>query len=253
MSPQDTVYPRILPGAEPFLLPGGPIGCLLVHGFGSFPEEMEYLGAFLQGRGYTVLAQRLAGHATDPRDLEHTHWTDWLASMEDGLALLRRSTQMVFIIGQSMGGMLALITAAHHHIAGVVALSTPYHTFTGRELFLMHLMGWLPLGGWRGKDRRQEHYPAYAWQPVKIGLEATKLQQELHQALPLIRVPVLLMHSKTDDMAPFDSMQQIHDALQTEDRQMVALEDMDHSLVRDPNRKLVFDAVDQFIQKVPSA
>ena len=34
----------ILPGAEPFLLPGGPEGVLLIHGFTGLPAELLLMG-----------------------------------------------------------------------------------------------------------------------------------------------------------------------------------------------------------------
>ena len=45
----------IMQGAEPFFLPGGNKGVLLVHGFTGMPSEMLLLGRSLQEQGYTVL------------------------------------------------------------------------------------------------------------------------------------------------------------------------------------------------------
>ena len=56
----------IIPGSEPFYLPGGSTGCLLLHGFSATPEEMRPLGEFLASKGYSVIGVRLAGHATHP-------------------------------------------------------------------------------------------------------------------------------------------------------------------------------------------
>ena len=50
-------------------------------------------------------------------------WTDWLLSVEEGLALLRGVTDQVFLIGQSMGGMIALVAATRYPVDGVIALS----------------------------------------------------------------------------------------------------------------------------------
>ena len=102
----------IVPGAEPFFFPGGPVGCLLLHGFTAMPEEMRWLGEALAGHGHTVFGVRLAGHATSPADLARTRWTDWLISVEEGLAFLAGVTDQVFLVGQSMGGMIALVAAA---------------------------------------------------------------------------------------------------------------------------------------------
>jgi carboxylesterase len=53
--------PLLVPGGEPFLLRGGPDGCLLVHGFTALPEEMRLLGDDLAQAGHTVLGIRPRG------------------------------------------------------------------------------------------------------------------------------------------------------------------------------------------------
>lgn len=45
----------ILPGAEPFFMPGGKRGVLLVHGFTGLPAELLLMGHYLHERGFTVL------------------------------------------------------------------------------------------------------------------------------------------------------------------------------------------------------
>lgn len=117
---------RIMPGAEPFLFPGGRIGCLLVHGLTGTPKEMRWMGEYLHQHGYTVLAVRLAGHATTVEDLARTRWQDWLASVEDGLCLLQDSCDKVFVAGLSLGAVLALMAAAHFPIQGAISISAPY-------------------------------------------------------------------------------------------------------------------------------
>ena len=82
----------ILSGAEPFFLPGGPHGALLIHGFTGVPAELLEMGQFLQKRGFTVLAVRLAGHGTKVEDLVHMTWEDWMDSVRDGFAILTGCT-----------------------------------------------------------------------------------------------------------------------------------------------------------------
>src|SRR5512140_2984466 len=108
-------------GAEPFLLPGGETGCLLIHGYTGTPFEMRMLGDFLAQAGYTVLAPRLSGHATQPEDMLRGRWQDWQASVEDGLNLLKGCTERQVVMGLSLGGVLALLTAARFPVSGVVS------------------------------------------------------------------------------------------------------------------------------------
>jgi carboxylesterase len=61
-----------MPSAEPFFIPGGKIGCLLVHGFTGTPKEMRMLADSLVQEKYTILTPRLTGHATSLEDMERT-------------------------------------------------------------------------------------------------------------------------------------------------------------------------------------
>ena len=116
----------IVPRGEAFLFPGGPVGCLVVHGFTGAPAEMHWFGEQLAGHGYSVLGVRLFAHATRLEDMRRARPQDWLASVEDGYHLLRGLSESIVVMGLSLGGILALHTASRLPVAGVVAMSTPY-------------------------------------------------------------------------------------------------------------------------------
>src|SRR5829696_8092494 len=119
--------PQIIPTAEPFFLPGdrSKPACLLIHGFTGTPKEMRWMGEYLNQQGYTCLGVRLTGHATHPEDMIRSRWTDWVASVEDAYHLLCGLTDDIFLVGLSMGGILALLAAAQLDVKGVIAMSTP--------------------------------------------------------------------------------------------------------------------------------
>jgi carboxylesterase len=249
--------PAIISGSEPFFYPGGPTGCLLLHGFTSTPEEMRWLGQDLAERGYTVLGARLAGHGTHPQDLARTRFRDWLTSVEEGLALLQGAAEQTYVIGQSMGGLLALLAAANYPLDGAVALAAPFSPATHRPSPLLRLLGRLrpmvrkecvefdpELG-----SRREKDYPAYAVYPWRIYAEIVTLRQEVMAAVPRIRVPVLLLQSRDDAMIPPDSMERLYEALDTPEKEKVWFEGLGHGMVRDPQRQLVFDAVAGFLKR----
>ena len=243
-----------MPGSEPFFFPGAPIGCLLLHGFTAMPEEMRWLGEDLAGRGHAALGLRLAGHATCPADLARTRWTDWLVSVEEGLALLRGVTDQVFLIGHSMGGMIALVAAARYPVEGVIAMSTPSDLGGKAPPLAVRLFSRLrpvvrkpaapaaprlPSGGKRSTR------PTRSFRPVCSG--RSTCSGRAPWALPQVSVPALLMHSRADAAVAADSMPRIYQRLGTADKQMLWFDGMDHSLVRDPQRQAVFDAVASFI------
>jgi carboxylesterase len=219
------------------------------------PEEMRSLGDHLASLGHTVLGVRLAGHGTQPRDLSRTRCSDWLLDVEDGLALLTQLAQRVVIVGQSLGGKVALTAAASCRVDGVVALSTPYGS--PRQQLRSRLGSVLPrlvrkpvavhpeLG-----LRREAAYPAYAAFPTRIVRELERLDDSLRKALPAIDVPVLVIHSKADPWVPVADAERIYERLRTADRRLLLVEDLGHSLVLDPKRAEIFEAVAGFVDDV---
>lgn len=221
------------------------------------PEEMRGLGEYLAAQGHTALAIRLAGHATHPNDLARVRWTDFLASVEDGLALLRGQVERVFVVGQSMGGMLALIAAARYPVAGVVAAATAYAPFKPWQRRLFPLLQRLRPTTRKGTPemegalagRREMNYPAYPQYPTRILRELDQVGVALRAALPQIRAPVLLIHSRQDAVVPAENMRLIEARLAAAHTETVWLDDFDHAVFSDPKRQLAFEAVGRFLQE----
>ena len=70
----------------------GPSGkaVLLIHGMTGAPGEMKFLAKRLHRRGCSVAAPLLAGHGVDEANLLKTTWRDWLDTVREGHARLRR-------------------------------------------------------------------------------------------------------------------------------------------------------------------
>lgn len=126
----------IIRGAEPFFLPGGPTGLLIVHGYGGTIDDYREAGAALNRAGYSVLGIRLAGHGQSREALRQSHLEDWLESIRDGIAKLRKECASVVIFGISFGGTLGLLTAAREPgtLNGIVTLNAPMR-YRGGGLF----------------------------------------------------------------------------------------------------------------------
>ena len=160
--------------AEPFFIPGGEIGCLLVHGYTGTPKEMRLLGDSLAQEKYTVLAPRLFGHATNPENMNRARWWDWIASVEDGLNLLKGCTNQQIVMGLSMGGVLSMIAAARYPVKGVVSFSTPGSMPEDSRLKFLPLLKNVypraPKGksDWHDLETAKDHmdYPYYPTQSI---------------------------------------------------------------------------------------
>jgi carboxylesterase len=243
-----------MPTAEPFLFTGDQTGILLVHGFTGAPKEMRTMGEYLADHGKTVLGIRLPGHATQAGDMAHKHWVDWLQAVEDGYHLLHSAGRSVFIMGLSMGGILALTAAARLPLRGVVAMSTLYALKDPRLPYAQHLARVMPTvskgsSDWHDRAMEHEHvdYPSY---PTRSIVELRDLLVVMRQSLPKVSVPVLLIHSRADGGVPPENMQRIYNALGSSDKSMLWLENSGHVVTRDQEREKVFEAALAFVERL---
>lgn len=242
-------------GAEPFFSPGGPTGCLLVHGFTASPQEMRGLGEHLAEQGYTVLGIRLFAHGVHVRDMLRARWTDWYASVEDGYWMLRGSTERVVVVGLSLGGVLSLLLAARQPLAGVAALSTPHSEKRDIRFQAARLLRWLtpyyPKGppDWRDPEAGKSRV-AYDVYPLAALVEVSKAMAAMRAALPRLTVPTLLMHSIEDDFVPPENSRRILLALASSDKNLILIENSNHILTLDRARLAVYQHVADFVRRL---
>jgi carboxylesterase len=251
--------PQIIRTAEPFLLTGNRTGCLLIHGFTGTPKEMRWMGEYLNRQGYTCLGIRLAGHATHPKDMIRSRWTDWTASVEDGYHLLRSVTDRVYLVGLSMGGVLSLFMATRLEVKGVVAMSTPYRMPQEHPAWEIRILSYfkpymrksreVPGNGWFDKTALSEHV-SYPLNPVRSAAELRTLIGKMRAALPAVSVPVLLIHSQDDQTVPTKNMELLHAALGSSDKTMLYVTGSGHVLPRDAARETAFKAAADFIHRL---
>jgi carboxylesterase len=256
--------PQIIPTAEPFLFLGdrSKPACLLIHGFTGTPKEMRWMGEYLNRQGYSCLGIRLAGHATDPEDMIRSNWTDWTASVEDGYALLRGLSENIFFIGLSMGGVLSLLmsTRLAPRLTGVVAISTLYKLpddprlrhidWIARMIPFMPKSSEEPGSSWFDKEAWKDHV-SYPQNPVRSIGQLNKLLGEMRAALPEVRVPVLLIHSRDDTYVLPENMGLLDSALVNASiKKKLYVTGSGHVVTRDAAREQVFQSVIEFILRV---
>lgn len=239
----------ILKGAEPFLLPGGANGVLLIHGFTGSPAEMRLLGEYLQQQGYTVLGIRLNGHGTVPGDLAQTSWTDWYGSVENGYHILHGICKDIAVVGLSMGGLLAIQLASEYPLSKVVTLSAPIDIYD-RRIAVVPLAKYFRT--FVAKKRR--HYdvnPIYSVGYDKMPLQGlhsmVKLIQHVKNILPKINVPALIIQSRKEHTVKPESANFIYSHIGSCSKKLIWLEKSGHIITLDIEKEFVFESISTFL------
>ncbi len=242
----------IIKGAEPFLLKGGAAGILLIHGFTGSPAELFLLGEFLNRAGFTVLGVRLAGHGTDEQHLMRTTREDWLNSALDGYEILRGLCKKIFVVGHSMGALLALKISILRDVEKIVTLAAPI--FIDEEQGLEKLPPRDKCGTFcvvQPRRKLKNVPPAvnktYRKMPLISIHELVELIAETKEILPKVTAPILIMHGDEDHTAQPKSAEFIAEKIGSKKIQRVKVPNCGHLLPLTESRGFVFDEVLRFV------
>jgi carboxylesterase len=247
-----TRHPHLDP--SPFLLEGGPLGVLLIHGFTGSPPEMRLVGDYLHRRGFTVSGPLLPGHGTTVEDMNRCQWTDWTGHAERALTSLQDRCEMVFVGGLSMGSLLTLYLAAHHPELPGVIIYSPAGWPADRLIYLTpvlkHLIRKKPKSG--DSDLTDPEADLRLWSyeenPVFAAHELLKLIRQVRRLLPQVTCPLLIIHGTLDQAIHPNSARHTYERVGSTDKELVTLRNSGHCITVDSEWKFVAEKTYEFIQ-----
>lgn len=228
---------------------GGPIGCLLVHGFTCSPLSVKPLADNLSQKGYTVSSILLPGHGTTPEAMAGVRGQDWLEAVQAGLAELQRTCQKVWLVGFSMGGVLAAITAAGQPVEGLVTIAAPVWPRPWQTRFarlFKYSKAYIPM---RGKRDFQVPCFKYPRTPLSSVAELMALISQMLRELGEIRVPALVVQGTNDRTIFPKSASFIYRHLGSGDKDLVWIEGGGHMLLLENDRDRTCELIAEFITK----
>ena len=209
-NPQDindsrTIGPTLLEGSSD-------IEVLLVHGLGATAWETKKLAEYLNSKNMTTYQVLLAGHGTSIYDLEKSKSTEWYQSVQEAYNSMQKPKK--FVIGESLGSLLALELSEKNKLDGVILLSAPI-TFKDKRIkytpFLMYFRRYYN----RGIDPSQRLF-YYENFPTKAIAEMVKYIGRIKKILPRINTSILIVQSKNDPRIDSQSAQYVYDSLGSE-------------------------------------
>ncbi len=223
---------------------------ILVHGFGASCTETLPLAKHLNSIGYDTLGVLLSGHGTSPEDLDHTKWENWIVDIQTAYETYKDEYKHIFIGGVSLGGALVLYMASMLDVTGVFTINAFYKmklihrlVIPLLSLFKVHISRSASRVEWY-KEHQLFAYPVDVSHAAN---EILKLHRRLYRRIQDIKVPTLLIQSKTDHTIDPNNANLIYKNLTTSYKKLIWISDGDHILTVDKNAIIAFDAISNFI------
>jgi len=230
------------------------VGTLLVHGLNGTTSDFAELEEFLQARGMVTRNMLLPGHGVHVRELMSKGWSDWEKAVREELHALKQRCDVVFLVGHSLGGALALHVAAHEEVAGLVSMCAPLYMHPWTELAVRLAKGVVPLLPSLGEDvhwqiRRRYKRDVYRWMPMSAVESILRFLPQLRAELPRVTVPALVMTSIYDHVVPARDGREIYKLLGSQEKYLVTLHRSYHVIMKDHDRDEVFAKTAAFITR----
>ncbi|MFT5496445.1 MAG: carboxylesterase [Kiritimatiellia bacterium] len=256
----------VVEGCAPYELGTGQTGVLLVHGFADSPALYRQIAPALAAIGYRIRAIRLPGWAEPVERLASVTRSDWLEAIEQGVADLKKQGCLhVVVVAHSLGAACALYLAARQRldVAALVTL-TPMLKVSDKRSPLLSSRTWheisnalfhhipvfecvYPVDQQNPEGRDENHRDRFI--PRSVYDELFALMDALGGSADHIRLPVLMVLSKKDQIVDSDQAAAFFKSLGGEHKKLVALEDSGHVLPLDYEWEAVVELTRQFISE----
>ena len=217
---------------------GGP-AVLCLHGLRGTPREVRPLAEELCDAGFACVGPYLPGHGETPEELaatSHDAWTEHALSAYDELAV---SHERVYVLGFSMGGVVALHLCQERPVAAAVVLAAPLRLQRHLHWLLPIISKFMPYqrgpSDLRDPEARELHQ-AYDVMPLAAVRQMLRMARAVHDNLARIRTPLQLLYSHGDRVVPIENATLIQEGVSSSTCALDFLDASGHILALDLER-----------------
>ncbi|WP_010098121.1 alpha/beta hydrolase [Ornithinibacillus scapharcae] len=229
------------------------IGCLIIHGFTGGPHELEPLTEYLKEQtDWHISVPTLPGHGRKLA-LEDVDYKSWIEAAEVSLKQLKEDFDVIYVIGFSMGGMIAAYLAAKYKVDKLVLLATAGKYLSFKQIsvdtFEVIKDG---LTGKLGQNKIYRHYKRKLGSvPLKANLEFLKLVRLTRKSLKDVEAPVLIAQGQMDSMVPYKTAYYLDKEIPAKKKEVVFFERSRHLICLGNDKDTLNRMVHEFLEKAP--
>lgn len=245
---------------------------LLFHGLTGSPYELKKYGQFLYNNGYDVYADCLPGHGDKVNEIYTVKYTDWLNFSYKKFEDLKSKYDEVFVSGLCLGAVLAIAVAIKfkNEVAGVVSLSTtlfldgwrlPWYSFlipVALSTMVRFYYSYPECEPHGIKNLKVRNVVKKLLQKGDVGMndfpmtsifEMLKVSKFVRHNLSQVNEPILLIHSKEDDLTSVKSAKLVYNKISSTDKNMIILNNSYHMILYDNEKDFVYNKALEFFDK----
>jgi carboxylesterase len=225
------------------------IGCLCIHGFTGAPSEVEPLAKYLTDHTeWIIVTPTLPGHG-EILSLKGVQYHQWINHAEEELQELSKMCDKVFVIGFSMGGMIASFLAAKYPVDKLVLLSAAAYYLNPKQM-ASEIKSML-VDTFKGKLNENVLFQRYKRKikgtPFTATLQFRRLVSFIKPLLHQVEVPTLIAQGECDGVVPPKSAEYLYRTINAKTKKITYIKDSNHHICHCEEKDALFTQVFDFL------
>ncbi len=210
---------------------------LIIHGFTGNLYDNEYLMNYLEyERSLDIYAKTLPGH--DRERFSDCKYTDWVTFVEDEIEhLINQGYQSIYVVGHSMGGILASIVASKYkEVKKLVLINAAFDYFNFKQNKIDLI-----------ENKDFDKYKVILDKALRMTpsffIEFTKLVKKHRSVITDINCDVLILQSMEDEIIPLETGEFIYNNVSSSTKCLTYLKDCSHVVLRGDRKEEVSEYI----------
>ena len=217
-----------------------------VYDFNNYPNELEIY------RNFDVYTFTLPGH--DRVLVRNVHYEDWIKASEEQIEfLINHGYKKIYVIGHSMGGVIAAHLASKYQEVKKLVLVAPAFRYLDFKDGKVNIKGLnnsvkdIPeMFKNMGTDVVMERFQKT---PIPTLIEFTKLVSACENDLKKVTCPILTIRGLSDKVVPIESVNLIYDTVKSKTNVLINIKDVTHDCFRKKRNDELRQLITDFLRK----
>ena len=224
---------------------------LLIHGFAGGNYDYHTLSNDLQlYRNFDVFTFTLPGH--DKTIIKDVTREDWISEAEKQVEILiRHGYKKIYVIGHSMGGVIACHIARKYPQVKKLVLASPafrYFTFKNDKLDIIASIKQTPD---IFKDYESDNVISRVLKlPISTTLEFIKLVDEHTKDVKDIVCPTLILWGNNDKIVPIDSAMYVYKNIKSDSVTLYEINNVTHDTFKNDRYDEILKIITTFLKDI---
>lgn len=182
---------------------------LFIHGITEGPEQFRELMEELSALHYDSIALVLPGHGGSAKDFSDSSGTAWSNYVNSRLDDLREQYASIFLIGHSMGGLLAINAYCHNpqSISGIITIGCPIRVWVAARA-IRSIIGYRYFPDHHSREHIALQNAVNVAPGPTLGYlrwiprlkDLFRMIDETRRNLPAIHIPLLVIQGMLDEL-----------------------------------------------------